>query len=154
MSVTLEPNAVELIVVHCSATPPHMDIGAEEIRGWHVDGNGWSDIGYHGVIRRDGGWEKGRDLFTRGAHAKGWNASSWGLCLVGGVKTAADPEAEDNFTSEQYATLWRVLDALRDIAPNAEMCGHRDLDSEHQMLKECPSFDVRDAYLEHRLTEF
>lgn len=151
MSVTLQPNAVKLIVVHCSATPPEMNIGATEIRSWHVDGNGWSDIGYHGVIKRDGSWEKGRNLFTRGAHAKGWNASSWGLCLVGGIKSVADPTPEANFTPEQFATLWRYLTALREIAPNAEMCGHRDLDSQHQKLKACPSFDVRDFYLEHRL---
>jgi hypothetical protein len=149
MPVTLEAHHIQLLVVHCSATPPDQDIGAEEIRKWHTEGNGWSDIGYHGVIRRDGTWEKGRDLFTQGAHAKGWNSVSWGLCLVGGVDAQGQPEA--NYTPEQYATLWRTLEAWRHMAPNAGVCGHRDLDSEHQRLKACPSFDVRDAYHEYRL---
>lgn len=146
MSVTLEPNAIELLVVHCAATPPSMDIGVTEIRKWHTD-KGWSDVGYHGIIRRDGTFEKGRSLHTRGAHAKGWNSTSWGFCLVGGVDENGKPE--DNFTHEQFATLLRTLTAARHMAPNAEMCGHRDLDSEHQSLKECPSFDVRDWYLEN-----
>ena len=38
-----------------------MDIGAEKIKEWHTKGNGWSDIGYHWVIRRDGTLDKGRD---------------------------------------------------------------------------------------------
>ena len=51
-----------MIVVHCSATKPSMDIGVKEIRDWHVNGNGWSDIGYAYVIRRNGALELGRDL--------------------------------------------------------------------------------------------
>lgn len=47
--------------IHCAATPPGMDIGADELRRWHVEGNGWSDIGYHYVIRRNGAVEFGRD---------------------------------------------------------------------------------------------
>ncbi len=50
---------INLIVVHCAATPPSMNIGAAEIRKWHTD-KGWSDIGYHYVIRRDGTQEEGR----------------------------------------------------------------------------------------------
>ena len=147
MGVTLEPNAVKLLVVHCSATPPDMDIGVKEIRDWHVKGNGWSDIGYHGVIRRNGIFEKGRDWHTRGAHARGWNSESWGICLVGGVDEDQKPEA--NYTRMQYLRLKRVLKALLSAAQTAHICGHRDLDSSHQKLKACPSFDVRDWWLLH-----
>ena len=42
------------IIIHCAATKPSMDIGIEEIRKWHVDQNGWDDVGYHFIIRRDG----------------------------------------------------------------------------------------------------
>jgi N-acetyl-anhydromuramyl-L-alanine amidase AmpD len=151
MSVTLEPADVKLIVVHCSATPPEDDIGAKEIRTWHVNIQGWSDIGYHGIIRRDGSFERGRPLHQRGAHAKGYNSQSWGLCLIGGTKTGNDFQAEANYTSKQYETLWATLDAWRTLAPRAATCGHRDLDSTHQALKACPSFDVREYYLAHRL---
>ena len=64
---------INLIVIHCSATPPDQKIGAEEIRDWHVNGNKWSDIGYHYVIRRNGVIDVGRDVSVAGAHAKGYN---------------------------------------------------------------------------------
>lgn len=96
--------------------------------------------------------EGGRPLHERGAHAKGWNASSWGLCLVGGVSEDDHGTPEANYTVEQYATLWTTLEAMQALAPTAHICGHRDLDSEHQRLKACPSFDVREAYLLHRLS--
>ena len=43
------------IVIHCSATKPSMDIGLREIRDWHVKDNGWRDVGYHFIRRRNGG---------------------------------------------------------------------------------------------------
>lgn len=52
---------IDTIIVHCSATKPSMDIGVEAIRQWHMN-KGWSDIGYHYVIRRNGVVELGRDL--------------------------------------------------------------------------------------------
>jgi N-acetylmuramoyl-L-alanine amidase len=83
---------IDTIIGHCSFTPPKMDIGAAEIRGWHVDENGWLDIGYAYVIRRNGIIELGRDLDNDGdvdeeigAHARGFNAHSIGICVVGGM---------------------------------------------------------------------
>ncbi len=143
----LEPQQIRLLVVHCSATPPEDDIGATEIRHWHTDLNGWSDMGYHAVIRRDGRLEDGRPLLYQGAHARGWNSQSWGVCLIGGVTDYASKTPAANYTVDQYQTLWRLLDAWRYLAPAAYICGHRDLDSYHQSLKACPSFDVRAYYV-------
>jgi N-acetylmuramoyl-L-alanine amidase len=53
------------IAIHCSATRPSQDVGAADIRKWHK-AQGWADIGYHFVIRRDGKIEKGRALDCRG----------------------------------------------------------------------------------------
>ena len=79
---------IDHIIVHCSYTPPSMDIGAETIREWHTlpkpKGRGWSDIGYHWVIRRNGTVEAGRSEERAGAHAKGYNQDSIGICLIGG----------------------------------------------------------------------
>ena len=50
------------LIVHCSATYGSQDIGAVEIRRVHVDENGWRDIGYHYVIRRNGDIEEGRPV--------------------------------------------------------------------------------------------
>ena len=47
----MEPrSSTEYLVVHCSATKPSMDIGLREIKRWHVDDNGWRDVGYHYII--------------------------------------------------------------------------------------------------------
>ena len=59
----------ELIVIHCAATKASMDIGASEIKKWHVDDNGWDDIGYHYIIKRGGLVEVGRPEAFQGAHA-------------------------------------------------------------------------------------
>jgi hypothetical protein len=52
---------VKYIIVHCSATPEGRDVKAEEVRRWHVEENGWSDIGYHWIIELDGELEKYRN---------------------------------------------------------------------------------------------
>lgn len=130
--------AISYIVVHCAATKPSMDIGVEEIREWHKD-RGWSDVGYHYVIRRNGGLEEGRDLETIGAHAKGFNKTSIGICMVGGVSESGKSEA--NFTYPQYQTLYGLLSRLKETYPNAEVLGHRDLPD---VQKDCPCFSARD----------
>jgi len=134
--------ALDYIVVHASATPPSMDIGAEEIRGWHLR-KGWLDIGYHKVIRRDGTVEDGRDLSIPGAHVRGYNHFSWGICMVGGV--AADKKTpEDNYTPEQYEALELLLRGLESLAIDTYdkrpmVLGHRDFPN---VAKACPCFDV------------
>ena len=126
---------VDLIIIHCSATRPAMDIGAKEIRGWHVNDNGWSGIGYHGVIRRDGTLESGRSLDEAGAHCRGKNAHSVGICLVGGLNDTGKPEA--NFTPAQWATLERVVRDLLRKYPGASVAGHNEF-----AAKACPCFNV------------
>ncbi len=141
----------EYIVVHCSATPPSSDIGADEIDTWHKN-RGWKKIGYHAVIRRSGEIEFGRSFDEVGAHVKGWNTRSVGVCLVGGV-TEDDGEAEDNFTQAQYESLMCVVAMLERAYPDAEVLGHRDLSpdldgdgvvEESEWIKDCPCFDVRE----------
>lgn len=128
---------IKKIIIHCAATRPSMDVGVKEIRDWHIKGNGWSDIGYHGIIRRDGTLESGRPMDQPGAHTSGHNANSIGICLVGGVKEdGKTPEA--NFTPEQWATLKRVVLDLRKQFPGATIHGHSEF-----AQKACPSFNVQ-----------
>lgn len=128
-----------MIVVHCSATPPGMDIGANEIRRWHL-ARGWDDIGYHHVIRRSGHIEPGRPEHLPGAHAYGHNPRSIGVCLIGG--TDRDGRPDSNFTRHQFAALCRLTDDLKRRYPAARALGHRDVSR-----KACPGFDVA-AFLE------
>jgi len=133
----MQKEDVKYLAVHCSATPPEMDIGVDEIRQWHKD-KGWSDVGYHYVIRRDGTVEGGRPQHKQGAHVHGWNDKSLGICLIGGVDGQFIPE--DNFTAAQKQALYGLLEGLLGEYPGAQIKGHRDFPG---VKKACPSFDVQ-----------
>ncbi len=128
------------IIIHCSATKPNMDIGVDEIRDWHVKGNGWSDIGYHYVIKRDGSLEGGRNIKKNGAHTKGHNAGTIGICVVGGVDDKGEPK--NNYTPNQWESLKTLIEVLcfNDYMQSGfYIKGHNEFSS-----KACPSFDVQD----------
>jgi N-acetyl-anhydromuramyl-L-alanine amidase AmpD len=113
-----------------------MDIGVQEIDQWHKE-RGFSSCGYHYVIRRNGRVERGRDVERGGAHAKGFNAKSLGVCLVGG-KGEGDV-SDCNFTFEQYQSLYDLISDLKVQFPITKVLGHRDLKG---VTKDCPCFDV------------
>lgn len=137
-----------LLVVHVTATPAAMDIGAKEVDAMHR-AKGWSGIGYHFVIRRNGKVETGRNIRQIGAHVQGWNSVSIGVALVGGIDESGRPQ--DNRTPEQTASLIQLLTQLQKTYPHAEVCGHRDLSpdknrdgviSPDEHIKACPCFDA------------
>ena len=132
--------SVDYLVVHCSATTPSMDIGKEEIDRWHRKRK-MLMIGYHYVIRRDGVLEEGRELDEMGAHVRGWNDVSIGICMAGGIDENGKPE--NNYTEEQFACLRSVLDYLHKKNPKAIIQGHRDFPN---VAKACPCFDVKTWY--------
>lgn len=128
---------IDKIIIHCTATPPRMDIGVDEVRRWHKQ-RGWSDIGYHYLIRRDGAIEEGRPIDVIGAHCKGYNANSIGIVYVGGV--AEDGKTpEDNRTYPQRMSLIRLILQLKAKYPNVAIHGHNEFS-----YKACPSFDVQE----------
>lgn len=114
-----------------------MDIGAREIRSWHIKGNGWSDIGYHYVIRRSGALEKGRADHRQGAHVKGHNKGTIGICMVGGI--GENQQADSNFTYAQYTTLVGLIQDLKQqYGLDLKVSGHRDYAN-----KSCPCFSIQ-----------
>ena len=137
------------IIVHGAWTPPNMDIGVADIRQWHLERD-FSDIGYHFVIRRDGTIEEGRALDKVGAHCKGLNATSIGICLVGGRPGDNHPDRSSdrawdfNYTAIQMASLMVLVDQLavkfKDIH---RVMGHRDALG---VTKLCPGFDVAEWF--------
>ncbi len=138
----------DLIVVHVTATPPGQDIGAREVDAMHR-AKGWSGIGYHFVIRRDGKVETGRAVNQVGAHVEGWNSVSIGVSLVGGVDAKGRPE--DNATPAQKLSLKQLLGELSKRYVHARICGHRDLSKDldgdgvvepNEFVKACPCFDA------------
>jgi len=129
---------LDTIIVHCSFTKPNQDIGSKEIREWHLE-RGWSDIGYHYVIRRDGGVEIGRDIRRPGAHARGHNSRSIGICLVGGMSPSGDPVA--NYTDDQMDSLFFVIGILIETINPMRVIGHNEVSK-----KPCPCFNVSEWF--------
>ena len=128
------------IIIHCAATKASMDIGYDEIRKWHVDQNGWDDVGYHFIIRRNGKLEKGRPEGYSGAHAPSHNSRSIGICLVGGM--ADDGGPENNFTLEQFLTLKDLVNMIMDkYSDITEVLGHCDV---QENKPNCPGFNVKE----------
>ena len=130
---------IQKIIVHCTATPEGRNVSVDEIRRWHVQDNGWLDIGYHWVIELDGSLEEGRKEYRNGAHAKGYNSKSVGVVYVGGCDK--DMKPKDTRTEAQKETLRCILEDLKVRYPKAEIIGHRDVSN-----KACPSFDAKDEY--------
>ena len=143
---------IDLILVHCTATPEGKDYSVDDIRRWHTTprpmGNGWSDIGYHYIIYRDGSVHLGRDVDIAGAHCEGYNSHSIGIVYVGGLenipgKPVSELPAKDTRTEAQKLALLDLLVKLRALYPNAKIAGHRNYDTKG---KQCPSFDARNEY--------
>lgn len=135
--------STDAIFVHCSATKPDMDIGVETIRMWHKQ-QGWLDVGYHFIIKRDGTVEEGRPVNVVGSHVKDWNSKSVGVCLVGGINAKGQFEA--NFTPAQMDSLRNKLEELMSKYPNAELMAHHSV-----AAKACPSFDVKRWWTKNEL---
>lgn len=127
------------IIVHCSATPEGKDFTVEDITRWHKQ-RGFTTIGYHYVVYRDGRVHDGRDVNVSGAHCTGHNSHSIGICYIGGV--AADGKtAKDTRTESQKTSLLKLLKDLKRLYPSARIRGHRDFAN-----KACPSFDATKEY--------
>lgn len=127
------------IIVHCTATPEGKDYTIKDITAWHKQ-RGFSTIGYHYVVYRDGSVHNGRDVNVAGAHCTGHNAHSIGVCYVGGLaKDGKTPK--DTRTNVQKASLEILLRKLRTLYPTAKIYGHRDFAN-----RACPSFDAKKEY--------
>lgn len=140
---------IKYIVIHCSATYEGRPYDVEDIRAMHKR-RGFRDVGYHFVIKLDGTIQKGRDIDEMGAHVKGHNSHSIGVCYIGGLDNDGKPK--DTRTPEQKQSLKKLVDILSVIYPDAETLGHRDLSPDldgdgviekHEWTKSCPVFDVR-----------
>jgi N-acetyl-anhydromuramyl-L-alanine amidase AmpD len=126
---------INRIIVHHSALGAVPDFGPldsmEAIKRFHVERNGWRDVGYHYVIERSGEVKAGRPHEEQGAHAKDHNHDTLGICMVG---------EGGLFTPAQISALTVTLRWLCGLyaLPCAAVMGHRDL-----AATECPGFDVR-----------
>ena len=133
--VMLYKKNIERLIIHCSDTKDDQDLGAIDIHKMHLR-FGWNGIGYHKVIKRNGQIENGRPEYWIGAHTKGLNNKSLGVCLIG----------QNRFTEEQFNSLEVVLNLWKSVYKNVKVLGHRDA---IETNKTCPNFNVKN-WLEKR----
>ena len=127
---------ITLIVIHCSATPEGRSLDFEACRMEHVRHREFRDIGYHFYITRDGEIHRGRALERIGAHCKGHNRHSLGICYEGGLDVKGQPA--DTRTPRQRQGMLCLLRQLKRQFPHALIVGHHDLDP----MKACPCFEA------------
>ena len=142
---------INLLVIHCTATPNGVPVAVGTIRQWHL-ARGFRDVGYHWVISLDGELHQTRPESEMGAHVKGFNSHSLGVCMVGGT---GGPERLNpgQYSLQQWATLHHLVLDLQARYPGLKVCGHRDLSPDAdgdgtieptEWVKLCPSFEVRE----------
>ena len=125
---------ISYIILHCSDTEAGKDFHVQDIDRWHKQ-RGWAAVGYHYVIPLDGHCEEGRVLESVGAHCAHYNQESIGICYIGGRRKG---KVEDTRTPEQLATMEKLVLELLERFPEAQVCGHHDLNPH----KACPCFNV------------
>ncbi len=132
---------IKRIVLHCSATIEGKEYSVDTIRKWHTN-KGWSDIGYHYVIQLDGTISQGRPINKQGAHVRGHNKDSVGICYIGGVD--ADIKPKDTMTPEQNSAFRMLVRSIRILfGEDITIHGHNEFSS-----KACPSFIVKEKFFD------
>ncbi len=130
---------INLIVVHCSATRCDRPFPVIALIRCHADRFGFT--GYHYYITRNGRTYQTRHEQLIGAHAKGYNEHSLGVCYEGGLNKQGKPA--DTRTKAQKQALLKLLRRLKKEHPQAQILGHRDLPD---VKKACPCFDAKSEY--------
>jgi N-acetylmuramoyl-L-alanine amidase len=129
----LQKRAITYLIVIHHVGDIDRDVSAAEIHKWHLD-NGWSGIGYHFVVRKDGKIERGRPRDVIGAHAQGFNSRSIGINIVGDFEQSKPNPAQ----VESAAMLIADLSDIYCLTPTGKtVVGHRDL-----MPTTCPGHNL------------
>ena len=140
---------INLIVIHCSATREDRTLTPDDLEISHRR-RGFNGIGYHYYIRKDGTVILTRELERIGAHVRGFNRESIGVCYEGGLNCRGCPA--DTRTPEQRASLHLLVHQLLERFPGSRVCGHRDLSPDlngngeiepEEWVKACPCFAVK-----------
>ena len=130
------------IIVHCSANKAGSALRMADIDRIHRTQNGWNGCGYHYVIPTDGTIECGRPEQLPGAHCRGHNRHSIGVCYIGGLAPDGHTPA-DTRTPAQRRALALLIRQLRTRYPTARVVGHCDLDPRKP---HCPGFPAAGEY--------
>ena len=114
---------------------------------------GFNGAGYHFYIRKNGDIKSTRPIEKVGAHAKGFNRESIGICYEGGLDSKGRPK--DTRTEWQKHSLRVLILTLLKDYPGCRVCGHRDLSPDRnengeiepeEWVKACPCFDAENNW--------
>lgn len=130
---------IDTIILHCSATKEGKDYTVADITKWHKQ-RGFTTIGYHFVIYRDGSVHTGRKIESIGAHCSGHNTGSIGVCYIGGLATDGKT-AKNTLTVEQKAAL---VDLVKELMDNYKVTLNNVRCHNEFAAKACPSFKKKD----------
>ena len=133
---------IKLIVIHCSATREDHPFTEHDLKIAHRL-RGFDGIGYHFYVRRNGDIKSTRQVERVGAHARGYNTNSIGICYEGGLDKEGRPA--DTRTQAQRFALLDLLTILKHQYPDAQILGHYQLSA--SIHKACPCFDSRKEYM-------
>lgn len=129
-------NATRVIFHHSGTDKGDVD----SFRRYHIHFNGWIDIGYHFVVLPDGGIQKGRSTKLDGAHAKGRNKDSYGVCMVGDFRKY-EPSIEQIYSCGViYHDLCRAHSKTLKVEFHHENCPGKQLDR-NDFLEQMSKYD-------------
>lgn len=140
---------IDLLVMHCSATPTGLRYLPPQLVEDHKR-RGFCTAGYHYYVTLEGDLFALRDVDIPGAHAKGYNRHSIGVCYEGGLNSNGLPA--DTRTSAQRQMLTQLVYELKRLYPKAMVVGHRDLSRDlngdgvvtpDEWAKVCPCFEAK-----------
>jgi len=137
--IPLKPEDVKLIVIHCSATRSDRHYSVDNLIATGVAK--WGQASYHWYVLRNGNIVPILPESVRGAHARGYNRCSIGICYEGGINTKG--KNDDTRTPQQKASLYELLKQLHRDYPKARIIGHRELP---HVAKDCPCFTASSEY--------
>lgn len=124
------------IIVHCTDTKVTQNFDISDVRQWHIS-RGFNDVGYHYYIKLDGTVQLGRALKVAGAHCKGHNSHSIGICFEGGLN--ADGTKWDGPLEAQIESFFIVFDYIDALIPNIKVSNHYEYST-----KTCPNFNIHE----------
>lgn len=131
---------IEYIVVHCTATQPEAKVSA--IQNYWRNVLGWKNPGYHYLVESNGNVVQLLAESEVSNGVAGWNSKIINVSYIGGIDRMGKPF--DSRTTEQKASLFKILKELKARYPQAKIMGHRDFPG---VKKACPSFDAIREYL-------
>lgn len=109
---------LKYIILHHSGASADQTI--EQIHKYHL-GKGWLGIGYNVLVDKEGKIYWGRGMDYIGAHCKGYNEISIGICAIGNMQ-------KDNMPSAQKESIIKLIKEIREYYPSiTDIVGHRDM---------------------------